>query len=632
MRSRGTLRIAVLLCAASIILPGVAAAQSAQERQREEQERERQEQQREEQERQRQERQEQDRQRQEEERRQEQDRQRQEQAREQEQTRQQEQMRQQEQTRQQEQVRQQEPTRQQEQARQQDPPRQDQARVEEEHHRREGGREHREHEHRENDREAARIAEDVARGIEQVGNQVGSQVSRESGPARAPDGWVGAYDPGGSGYLEAPPSTSSFYWIGVATNRGGSWVTRSALTRADAELAALNACNHMFGQCSILSAFSGEQRTCFALEQTKFGVGSFSQTNGTPDTVRTEALAGCARAGNPNCPILVAACNDRPAPSPYYWIGMAWNQAGGWATRPGDDRDVAQARALDACNFTGGHCTNTDPLPGTSRGCFAIAKNSANVLYSVRNTAGNLQAAVDEAMRTCQNGGGQGCQPAASACNDRPPPTPFALMSVAWNANGAWAVRRGNRIEAPASALDACNGSAGQCVNGPQVSGDTRGCFAIARSGTRVFLDQKPDIRAAQQAAIQLCQTTMGNAACQMQASGCNDLSPGARIPPGTARLACGMAVAAGTSAQYQVDAVPGEGLVCPVRCMQGTIAAARVTYATNCHPSECPLATGSCVGRASCAISPSNAVCGGDPCPNVPKGSVISVSCTAGP
>ena len=109
-----------------------------------------------------------------------------------------------------------------------------------------------------------------------------------------------------------------------------------------------------------------------------------------------------------------------PPPAQYYWVGIAWNTTGGWATHAAADMASAQEAALEACNQIAGNCVNADnPVPGDRPMCFAISQDGNDIF---ERHEPDLQAAINASMQNCQNGGdpGPGCVLKISGCNDHP--------------------------------------------------------------------------------------------------------------------------------------------------------------------------------------------------------------------
>jgi hypothetical protein len=93
--------------------------------------------------------------------------------------------------------------------------------------------------------------------------------------------------------------------------------------------------------------------------------------------------------------------------------------------------------------------------------------------------------------------------------------------------------------------------------------------------------------------------------------------------------VACGSTCAAGATCISEAAPVVGEGQSCPIDCGGGsTIATVTTVYATNCNPTPCPSSVSACPGETSCDVILDNAICGGDPCPSVPKGWSVTVTC----
>jgi hypothetical protein len=109
-----------------------------------------------------------------------------------------------------------------------------------------------------------------------------------------------------------------------------------------------------------------------------------------------------------------ATANAMPSATQYYWIGMAWNDAGNWWARANLSRDTAQVRALHFCNRSYGNCYNTRfPVPGDRFMCYAISQSGTNLFVS---QDANKSAAVAEAQQAC---GEASCKSIVSACNDQ---------------------------------------------------------------------------------------------------------------------------------------------------------------------------------------------------------------------
>ncbi len=109
-----------------------------------------------------------------------------------------------------------------------------------------------------------------------------------------------------------------------------------------------------------------------------------------------------------------------PPPQQFYWIGIAWNNSGGWATRSATSAAEAQQSALDACNQIAGNCYNaSSPVPGDRYMCWALYQDG-NDEYEHHDP--NLQVAINDALQNCQgsNDPGPGCQLRMSSCNDHP--------------------------------------------------------------------------------------------------------------------------------------------------------------------------------------------------------------------
>jgi hypothetical protein len=108
------------------------------------------------------------------------------------------------------------------------------------------------------------------------------------------------------------------------------------------------------------------------------------------------------------------------AATPYWWVGIAWNHTGGWASRTGATAVDAQAAALASCNQTVGSCYNLpDAIHGDRYQCFAIYRGGGTALHE--GSAGDLESAKGAALRACQGGAGDQatCVLQIAACNDR---------------------------------------------------------------------------------------------------------------------------------------------------------------------------------------------------------------------
>jgi hypothetical protein len=91
----------------------------------------------------------------------------------------------------------------------------------------------------------------------------------------------------------------------------------------------------------------------------------------------------------------------------------------------------------------------------------------------------------------------------------------------------------------------------------------------------------------------------------------------------------CGTTCTPGATCISEAVPVTNEGQSCPITCSGGSdIATITTVYATNCNPTPCPSAVNTCAGQTSCDAVLDNTICGGDPCPDVPKGWSVTVTC----
>ncbi len=98
---------------------------------------------------------------------------------------------------------------------------------------------------------------------------------------------------------------------------------------------------------------------------------------------------------------------------------------------------------------------------------------------------------------------------------------------------------------------------------------------------------------------------------------------PSVQAPP------CGVACRPGTTCDYSLGPVAGEGQTCSVSCAYGSIASPSVTYGElSCGLVQCPAAASNCSGADDCSVFISNNICGADPCPGIAKAGQIEIQC----
>jgi TolA-binding protein len=100
-----------------------------------------------------------------------------------------------------------------------------------------------------------------------------------------------------------------------------------------------------------------------------------------------------------------------------WWLGLAWNNSGGWAVRSGATVDAAQMSALNSCNAANGGSCGISPtsVNADGPGCLSLAQSGQN-LYSDRGA--DTPNASSAALAGCQNAGQSACAVVTTLCND----------------------------------------------------------------------------------------------------------------------------------------------------------------------------------------------------------------------
>ncbi len=107
--------------------------------------------------------------------------------------------------------------------------------------------------------------------------------------------------------------------------------------------------------------------------------------------------------------------------SKYFWVGIAWNNSGQFASWTDNSEQAAQDHALRLCNRNYGNCYSASAsVPGDRFMCFSVYRDG-NDLYEAHEP--DPQVATAEAAQNCRNSGdpGPGCQLIVTACNDSSP-------------------------------------------------------------------------------------------------------------------------------------------------------------------------------------------------------------------
>lgn len=104
------------------------------------------------------------------------------------------------------------------------------------------------------------------------------------------------------------------------------------------------------------------------------------------------------------------------APLQLFNVGIAWSEAGTWATRVAPTLPQARAAALSACASFGRNCSDSGlSLSDAGFGCFAIVGSGTRLYGAVE---GNLQTALTMAGERCGAEGNAGCTLQIANCND----------------------------------------------------------------------------------------------------------------------------------------------------------------------------------------------------------------------
>ncbi len=107
------------------------------------------------------------------------------------------------------------------------------------------------------------------------------------------------------------PSTA-YKALGVAWNHRGAWAVRAAADLETANLAAMSACNRLYGSCFLGTGVNSSSFACLSIARNaRHGKNLTSATRSTLEDARDGALELCSRSYRGRCIVEYAACNGQ---------------------------------------------------------------------------------------------------------------------------------------------------------------------------------------------------------------------------------------------------------------------------------------------------------------------------------